>query len=250
MNSDPTDEQLKAKVMLFGTFHFSNPALDLVRSNIHNVKMEASQSYLEELAQRISQFQPTTILLEYDPKNDQAVNERYTHYCRDNHQLSVDEVEQLGFRIARATGLARLESFDHRDIRWQSEELFRQLKIEIEIEARFNTAIEKLKSEEELNHSTLSLRDLLKRYNSPALDRDNKSLYILTNAAGVDQNFAGADAAASWWHRNFRMLAKIQKFAAQGARLLVIGGQGHMAVIRDLIDLDPRIIVEDVRPYL
>ena len=41
--------------------------------------------------------------------------------------------------------------------------------------------------------------------NDPDMLRANKVLDLLTNAIGADDNFIGADAAAAWWQRNFRM---------------------------------------------
>ena len=239
-----------ARVMLFGTFHFANPAKDLVKNRIHDVTTKDSQAYLQELAQRILAFRPTAVLLEYDPKEDRNVNMRYTQYREDKYSLATNEIEQLGFRVAKIAGLARVESFDERIVSWKPQDMFERLKQEPELEKRFKDAVQNLTNIEEMNHSTLSLRNLLKKYNEPEMDRLSKSLYILTNVAGVDQNFAGADAAASWWHRNFRMLARIQKFAKPGERVLVIAGQAHIAVLRDLMQLDSNVTFEEIVSYL
>lgn len=242
--------QTSPVVMLVGTFHFANPRKDLVKNSVVDVMSKASQDYLEELTQRISKYSPTSLLLEYDPKEEQKVNDRYNQYRMGEYQLSTDEVEQLGFRIAQSIGLGRLHSFDERNTPWKSQKLFEQLKQTPELEMRFNEAISQLTNEEYTAHSALTLQDLLKRYNSPEMEYRNKSLYIMTNSVGVDEDFAGADASASWWHRNFRMLARIQKFAQPGERVLVIGGQGHIAVIRDLLSLDPNLRIEEITPYL
>lgn len=244
------NEQESPIVMLFGTFHFANPKRDLVKSNVIDVMSESSQKYLEELTLRISQFDPTFIFLEYDPHEDLKINERYNQYRAGKYQLSTDEVEQLGFRIAQAVGIERLHSFDERKFLWKSERLFEQLKREPQIEKRFNEAVTQLTNEEHIAHSTLPLQDLLKRYNNPELDNRNKSLYLMTNSVGADEDFAGAEATASWWHRNFRMFARIQKFAHPGERLLVIGGQGHIAILRDLLNLDPILRSEEIMPFL
>ena len=60
----------------------------------------------------------------------------------------------------------------------------------------------------------------------------------------------GADAAASWWHRNFRMYANIQKAAALGDRVLVVAGQGHTAILKELLAADDQRRARDVREYL
>lgn len=240
----------KAKVLLFSVFHFDNPKNDLIETNIHDVSQKVSQQYLQELAQRLSEYHPTNILLEYDGSMDERINEAYTLYRANKHTLNRNEIEQLGFIIAKISKLTRLEGFDDRLIPWKAKALFKQLKKEPHIETRFRKVLAQVTEHNHVNLTTLSLQDILKYYNDPKTHHLNKSLYILTNAAGVDKNFEGAQASASWWHRNFRMLARIQKFAQNGERVLVIGGQGHIAVIRDLIELDPNIISEDIRDYL
>ncbi len=82
------------------------------------------------------------------------------------------------------------------------------------------------------------------------MDAQNKSLYVLTNAAGAGGSFAGADASASWWHRNFRMLARLQKLAQTEPRVLAIAGQGHMAILKDLLRFDPSLKTQEVDKYL
>ena len=62
--------------------------------------------------------------------------------------------------------------------------------------------------------------------------------------------FVGADSSATWWNRNFRMYANIQKHAEPGSRLIVITGSAHAAILRNLAEIDTNMIVEDVLPYL
>ena len=193
---------VQTKVILISTFHFFNPAKDVVKNKVHDVMQEKSQVYLQELAQRLVKFQPTVILLEYDVNYDQEINQRYAQYREGKYELTSDEVEQLGFRVAKLSGFSRVESFDERGIPWKAQDLFDQLKREPELERRFNYAIRQLTESEELDHSKLSLREVLRKYNQQEVDQLNKEFYILTNVAGVDQNFAGADAAASWWLRS------------------------------------------------
>ena len=112
-----SDKDDGAKVLLLGVFHFANPGLDQVKMKAKDVMDEESQGYLEELSQRIqSLLKPTAVLLEYDPKNDEVINNSYRDYVQGNHSLAPDEVEQLGFRIARLCELERVHSFDVRDI--------------------------------------------------------------------------------------------------------------------------------------
>ena len=86
--------------------------------------------------------------------------------------------------------------------------------------------------------------------NDPERDRENKALYLVTNDVAAGAGFAGADASASWWRRNFRMYANVQRAAAPGRRVLVVAGQGHTAILKDLLAIDGGREAEDVAPYL
>ena len=92
---------------------------------------------------------------------------------------------------------------------------------------------------------------MLQKLNTPEEDRRNKDLYLLFNPVGAKaKSFNGADSTASWWRRNFRMYANIQLHATPGARILVIGGQGHTAILRDFVSIDSTIDEEPIAPYL
>lgn len=240
-----------AKVMLLGVFHFANPGLDAVKHPTIDVMTPASQAYLEQLTAQLLRFKPTKVLLEYDPANEEKMNQRYRDYLAGNYALERNEIYQLGFRVAKQAGLASVQSFDERNTPWRSELWDYMPKHDPAMMAAVEALIAKLSADGERAHTTLNLRELMQLHNSPDYDRANKDFYLLINPVGAEQKlFHGADSAASWWHRNFRMYANIQLHAKPGERILVIGGQGHTAILRDLLDIDTRIDAEDPRPYL
>ena len=115
---------------------------------------------------------------------------------------------------------------------------------------KFQDLIAAITEKEMQAHSSMTLQELLVHYNEAETDRENKAIYLSTNSVGAGDGFVGADAAAGWWNRNFRMYANIQKHLKPGARLIVIVGAGHSAILRDLADIDPDVTVESVMPYL
>ncbi len=244
---DPNDPPL---AMLLGTFHFSNPGLDAVKHKVKDVMAEEAQTYLKEVSYSLSKFKPTVVLLEYDQKKDDEINKRYELYRQEKHELQSSEIEQIGFRVAKLSAIDRLHSFDDRGVDWNSEVLFEQLKQEQKLNDRFQRKLKSMVESEQSSHMNYSMRELIIRYNSPEFDRLNKGMYFISNMAGANDNFAGAEASASWWHRNFRMYAKLQKFAQKGARILAIAGQGHTAVMRDFLYNDPTIVSEDILGYI
>jgi hypothetical protein len=245
------EEKDPAQVMLFGVFHFANPGLDVVKTDQINVMTDENQAYLEELTTRISQFNPTRVLLEFEPSRNDQMQERFRQYVGGSFELSSNENYQLGFRIAAKSDAETVHGYDHRGVHWAAEPLFEYLQEnDAETQQRMNALIAEITAEMQEAHATLSLSELLKQHNDPGKDRENRAAYVLTNHAGTDDNFVGADAAASWWHRNFRMYAIVQRHAQPGERVLVIGGQGHIAILRQLLEDDADRQAVDVTPYL
>jgi Family of unknown function (DUF5694) len=240
-----------AEVLLFGVFHFANPGKDVVRVDQIDVSTPKSQAYLAKLAQRLCEFRPTAILLEFDSAGEPEMRKQFEDYRDGKMKLGHNEIYQIGFRVAEACGVDKMYGFDENKIGWNSEPLFKYLSESApEKLAAFNAAIAQVQADEAAAHKALGLRELLIRANDAKLDRLNKDLYLLTNAAGAGRSFEGADATASWWHRNFRMYGNIQRYATPGQRVLVVAGQGHVAIFRDLVKIDQRIIARDIRPYL
>jgi len=250
--ADDAPAEVAAQVMLFGVFHFKDPGQDAVKVETLDITTPESQHYLEALSERIARsFRPTRVLLEYDEASGSIVNGRYAQYRDGNFELPVNEIYQLGFRIARHSGLTSVESFDHREIPWAAEAMLDYAeKNDPQALRAFEERIAELTARGQQEHATLSLKGMLQRQNDPAGFAENKALYVATNAIGARDGYAGADASASWWHRNFRMYANIQKSAQPGERVLVIGGSGHIAIIADLLALDAERQAVDVRPLL
>lgn len=247
----PANANATARVLMLGTFHFDNPGFDAVKHDVIDVMKQPSQAYLEALAQRLAAFKPTVVLLEYNPDNENKMNERYRAYLADNFVLERNEIYQIGFRVAKIAGLKSVTSFDERNTpndgdlwNYMSQHAPTAMK-------QFEQMIAQLSAEGQVAHTTLSLQQLLRLHNEPEYDRLNKDLYLQFNAVGAEaKSFNGADSSASWWRRNFRMYANIQLHAAPGARILVVGGQGHTAILRDFVAIDAAIEEEKIAPYL
>lgn len=243
--------QSPAKVLMLGSFHFDNPGLDAVKHEVIDVMKAPSQAYLDALADRLAAFKPTVVLLEYNPDNEAKMNERYRNYLNGSYTLERNEIYQIGFRVAKRAGLKSVSSFDERNTPNDGDLWNYMPQHEPERMKQFEKLIADLSAEFQRDHTTLTLQGLLQKLNTPEEDRRNKDLYLLFNPVGAKaKSFNGADSTASWWRRNFRMYANIQLHAAPGARILVIAGQGHTAILRDFVSIDSTIDEEPIAPYL
>ena len=239
-----------ARVMLLGLFHFDNPGLDAVRYTPLDVTQSAPQAYLEGLADRLAGFAPTRVLLEYREPSDATINERYARYRSGQFELPRNEIYQIGFRVARRVGLARVHGFDL-DVPGDDSALWKALPQLPATEARLMALIAAESQRLQQAHQSMTLGQLLAMNNAPEEDRRNKGFYMLLNDAGAaDGRFLGADASAHWWRRNLRMYARVQQHAVPGERVLVVAGSGHTAVLRDLLQADAERVAQDVQPLL
>ena len=238
-------------ILIVGVFHFANPRMDAVKVDQIDVTTRASQQYLERVTKKLAQFRPTAILQEFIPKKESELNAEYDNYLIGNFELGKSEKYQLGFRIAKASEINYLHGIDEWGPKMKFGE-FQNYMTRSEPKAlkKFQDQIAAITAKETQAHSSMTLQQLLVRYNEAEADRENKAIYLSTNSVGAGDGFVGADAAAGWWNRNFRMYANIQKHVKPGARLIVIVGAGHAAILRDLADIDPDVSVEAVMPYL
>lgn len=247
-----TQQDSNAQVLMMGVFHFSSPGKDTVKVKHIDVMSPESQADIQSISQKITQqFKPTLVLLEYAEKNDNIIQGRYQKYLAGDYTLPVNEIYQLGFRIAKASGGVPIASFDERVVGWKAEKLFKNMPSTApDIQEAFDDTIRDITKTMNAAHKTLSLIELLKMHNDAEQDRKNKDIYVLTNSVSTNGEFEGALAASSWWHRNFRMYAKIQQHASPEERILVIGGQGHTAILKDLLAIDDRLTAIDINSFL
>jgi hypothetical protein len=244
-------ELAPARVMLVGMFHFANPGRDMVKTQVINVMAPQNQTYLDGLAERMQAFRPSDVLTECSPTEQARYDQEFKDYLAGSFTMPSNENYQIGFRVAKLAGLHGVTCFDEDKIGWEAEPMFDYMakhepQRKQELESLYKSIGESMSHEQE----TLSLPQLLQLTNDPARDTLNKSMYLRTNDVDAGGSFAGADASASWWHRNFRMYGNIQKIAAPGRRVIVLAGQGHTAIMKDLLAVDGQRSAEDVRPYL
>lgn len=240
-----------AKVMLLGMFHFANPGRDIVKTRVIDVMTPANQAWLDGLADRMAAFRPTDVLAECSPKDQAEVDQKFRDYLAGRFALPSNETYQIGFRVARRAGLQRVTCFDEDAVGWEPGPMFEYMdKHDPEAKKALEAEFQSIGATMDQEQATLPLQRLLQLTNDSARDALNKSMYLRTNAVGAGDGFPGADAAASWWHRNFRMYANIQQAAVPGRRVIALAGQGHTAILKDLLAVDDQRKAQDVRPYL
>lgn len=239
-----------SKIMMLGTFHFDNPELDLVNSSSTDVMLPENQKYLTSLSEHIAhEYRPTKVLVECTSEQQQELDRQYAQFVQGKFSLPRNETYQLGFRISKLAGLSGVICYDDKSTAWDAENLFNELKQNGVRQQEFESLIAKLEQHLAQIHKK-GMADILIAYNSEEMDLLNKSFYLSINDIGAYSSFSGANSSATWWQRNFKMYANIQYYSKPAEKVFVIGGQGHIAILRDFLQMDQHRNEIDIKPLL
>ncbi len=79
----------------------------------------------------------------------------------------------------------------------------------------------------------------------------NHHLYLIINAVGKDENYAGVDLVSEWYKRNLLIFANVQRLIESPQdRVLIIYGQGHAKLLKQFIQDSPDMELVEVGKYL
>lgn len=227
------------RVMVVGTFHFhQTDALD--------VRTPQNQAALDRVAERLVAFAPTRIAVECTADRQATLDARYAAY-RDGSPLSGrNEIEQLGFRLARRIGLPGVLCVDapHPPAPGfdsiPSWDAFRQAGEAHGETVAWERFVPMLSRRGEVLDSLMRswpLERLMDVYNSPESVRYGLArMLLLESRVGTGRDWIGADWVARWQGRNVRIFANLQRHALPGDRMILLIGDGHKMALEQLLD--------------
>lgn len=253
----------KAKVMVLGVFHFSNPGLDSYKPKYtFNILEKKRQEELEILLNKIALYKPTKILVEWDRiKSDSITNDRYQKYINGNFSIDdkSNEVYQIGFKIAKKMGNQRIYCSDASsdwfgvELDWDNydAEAYLKSKGQFEKSTRYDFQsfyewTDSLKTVQTLTEHLTLLNGNKNRL------KDHQAYLTDLILEGAGDNYVGADAVAKWYRRNLRIFANAYDFTDFDSeeRLLLIYGSGHVWQLRQLFMDSPDFDYVEINEYL
>ena len=232
----------RAEVLVLGTFHMANPGRDLFNTQADDVLSAKRQAEIAQVVAMLAKFRPTKIAVEADFDDDRVAT-RYADYVAGKHQLSRNEIEQLGFRLAKELGhktvyavdaggefpFARLVKFAKATGR--SAELD-SLGAEIGAMVKAQTAYL-------ASHTIL---ETLLYMNSDEHVAADVGFYFREAQIGEPWDWAGADLVSDWFRRNMRIYTNVTRLLdSPGERILVIYGAGHLGWLQFAFGSNPRL---------
>lgn len=250
-NTFNTLAQDKPQVAFLGTFHFAGTS-DILSLKVNDLQTDKRQKEMQELVEAIAKYRPTKVLLE-DEYGSTKLDSLYQLYLNGKHELSINERQQVGFRLAKQSGNAHVYPVDHMtDLPFG--ELMEFLQNTGQMES-FNSLVanyqKNVMDPQQKLYAQLDLTSFFAQANSDQEDALNRGAYLefLSKYVSKD-NDIGVRLTTKWWERNFYIMSNIDKVIEPGDRILVFFGGGHTALLKQFYKDRNDVEYVDIIEYL
>jgi Family of unknown function (DUF5694) len=240
----------KPQVMVLGTYHMANPGRDVYNMQVDDVRVPKRQQELAELMDVLAKFQPTKIAIEADPDN-KTLPAAFQDYLAGKHELSRNEIEQIGFRLAKQLGQKQLYPVDVEG-EFPLQRVLNYAKAKDrsqELEQIMGSSGQSASEEEAYVKSHTVLQSLL-HMNSPSSVAAENDFYMQVASFGEDGDYAGPDLLADWYTRNIRIHSNILKLITSPTdRILVVYGSGHLGWLQENVKMDSHLCLRTLAEF-
>jgi hypothetical protein len=232
VNQPPTPA--RAEVLVLGVYHMDNPGRDLFNMQADDVLAPKRQAEIAQVIEALKKFHPTKIAVESDVSSDR-LPKLYADYLAGKHELTRDEREQLGFRLAKELAHKTVYPVDaDGDFPFQRVvDYAKATNRSEELDAIMAELGAMVKAQDDFLHSHTVLETLL-HMNSDAKVAEDVGFYFREGSYGEPGDWAGADLLAEWFRRNARIYSNVMQIVeSPNERVLVIFGAGHLGWLRN-----------------
>lgn len=238
------------QVLILGVFHFANPNADYAKFQGVDVLTADRQQEIRAVVTQLARYRPTKIAIERTPGDSTVINDEYQRYRAGNFRLTRNEVHQLGFRLASQLHLPRLYPVDFQlGMRIDSVMTYAQAH-DTAFAGRFQRTITGVVQLLDRKQREETIGANLRFLNEPATILLAHQPYADMATVGVDDDFIGARVVAQWYERNLRIFANLAAIGEPGDRVLLIIGQGHTPILRELVRSNASMRLVEALPFL
>jgi len=99
-------------LLILGTYHMASPGQDAQNLDADDPRSPRRQRELEELLRKLQAFRPTKVAIEAVHGRSAWIG-RYRDFVNGSYTLGSNEIEQIGFRVAKLSGLREISAVDY-----------------------------------------------------------------------------------------------------------------------------------------
>ncbi len=243
-------EKARIPIMVVGIAHFTAKN-DVYNSHFRDLRSRDSQRQIVGIVRRLAAFHPTKVLIE-EPYGDSKYEKQYREYLRGAFVLGSNEIYQIDFRLAAASKNPAVYPIDARGFPfgYDGVQRFASAHGQQGILAAAAAEIHPLIARSGALERSGKLLDLLRYINTPAAIDASAAAYTYLDRIGAGKTQPGADLVSYWYSRNLHIFANIRQSVRPGDRVVVVMGQGHAYMLRELIAISPDMQFVDPETYL
>ncbi|WP_409271917.1 DUF5694 domain-containing protein [Neobacillus sp. SCS-31] len=232
-------KQSKPIVLVLGTFHMSEH---------EELFSEKRQAEIEEVVAKVIEFRPTKIAGEMTAEKNDLLNKQYQHFKMGQFALELNEIDQIGFRVASRLGHDQLFAVDwmgkarmgYGEVdQWGKEN---QPKLHQEIHERIFLP--------ELG-SGKSVLEYYRELNDPVWLAKVHKMYLNMARIGDFNNYVGMNWLSWWYERNLIIFSNLTRLmSSDNDRILFIVGCSHSSIITKFLEESETCGIAEPLEYL
>lgn len=224
------------EIAIVGTFHFPD------RFDIFSEKV---QKEIEAFVEKMAKWRPDAVAIELPMREQEKIEAFYRGFSEEDtvfprsygtlvtfgHEselTTLNEAVQVGFRLAKKLGHSKVYGIDE------------DMELSDELAATVSDAVEKpfaalMQYQEDVYEcSEKTVSALYRIHNDPQFLALDHAMYLSINAVNKG-DYEGARFAAQWYERNLKIFSNLQNLCADKARVLVLIGSSHAAILKELV---------------
>lgn len=249
------DAKTKPTLVVLGTYHMGTPGNNVINGKVDDISTPERQKQIVELVEKLKKFKPTKIAVECDVEDDAKTQEIYDKYLSGKYELTKNETNQIGFRLAK--------DLDHKKVYcvdwgiFPDDPLYNYEKYaakDAELDKFLKDVYRKLKEKSDAESERLfklSVADQFILINQPdRIEKDHQGYFDLMRI-GLRAEYVGANYLSWWYGRNMKILTNIIRITdSPNDRILVVYGVGHAKLLNQFAKESDFYTVESPLKYL
>ncbi|MBZ5664545.1 MAG: DUF5694 domain-containing protein [Acidobacteriia bacterium] len=232
----------RPEILVLGTYHMSNPGRDIYNMQADDVQSSKRQQEIAQLIEVLKRFHPTKVAIEADI-DSQKVGHEYSDYVAGKYTLSRNEIDQIGYRLAKELGHHAIYPIDvEGEFPMQRVANYAKASGRAEKFDAMMAGMGTLVKEQDDFLRSHTVLDTLEYMNSDSMAVKGMAFYYAIVPYGEPGDYAGPDLLALWYQRNIRIYHNIVKLIeSPNERILVIYGAGHLGWLQQDIANDATV---------
>jgi len=232
----------RPEILILGTYHMANPGHDVFNMQADDVQSPKRQQEIAQLVEVLKKFHPTKIAIEADVTHPRTGRD-YSDYLMGKYTLSRNEIDQIGYRLAKELGHRAIYPVDV-DGDFPLLRVINYAKANgrsAQFDAHQASVGARVKAQGDFLRSHTVL-ETLEYMNSDSMAEKGVASYYAYVPYGQPWEYAGPDLLASWYQRNIRIYHNIVALIEfPSDRILVIYGAGHLGWLQQNVANDKTV---------